>query len=386
MRRVDRPEPPLEVLEDLRQRKVPEDSRAGEEARMRTALEATMRTMVRESRRRWRVRRFAGAGAAAAMLCLVGVGWHEFELRRATRSHATSSDPVAKTPAELRVTAGVAVVTQPGHEEAVSVGERKGISEGEEIRTGPDGRGLLALPDGVTMDLGFATQAWVDAARAAEQRIRLDLGSVEVSVPKPHGPRTVAITTPDAQVVVHGTEFSVHVDRAEPAPSTITSVVVTRGSVLVVHGGEQQLIAAGNSWSSVAAKPADAMDTSSTEASASERTPEANQPQRRAARGTQIRPGALASQNRLFQAALDARKAGNDVEVLRNTDELLARFPGTALEQDVQLTRIRTLRRLGRLDEASREAERYLKAHPDGPAQDEVRRLLRKSSSATSPQ
>ncbi len=384
MTRVEHPEPPLELLEELRRRPVPEESRAADEARRRMAVAATVRTMARETRRHRRLHWLARSAAAAAAVCLMGLGWREFEVRRPTRSHADSSDAVAKAPAELRVTAGVVVATQPGHEEAVSAGARVAVLEGEEIRTAPDGRGLLALPRGVSMELGFATQAWVDTARTVEQRIRLDIGSVRVSVPNPGGPRMVAITTPDAQVIVHGTKFSVRVEPAEPAPGTITSVVVTRGSVLIVHGGEQQLIAAGNSWSSIAAKPADSTEAASAVVPGFERAKDgAELPHSVSRRPT--RRGALASQNRLFQAALDARKAGDDVEVLRNLDELLARFPGTALEPDVRLNKIRALKRLGRLEEASREAEQYLKAYPDGPAQDEVRRILLQSSGATSP-
>jgi hypothetical protein len=384
MIRGQRPEPPLAALEELRQREVPADSRAGDDTRRRIALQATTRLILEEARRKRRVRWVAGSAAAAAVLALAGAGRHEFEARRASRAQVTSSAPVEKAPAELRVTAGVIVATRPGREETVSAGGRIAISEGEEIRTAPDGRGLLALPLGVSVELGFATQAWVDVARAVEQRIRLDLGKVEVSVPTPGGPKTVAIATPDAEVLVHGTQFSVHVERAEPAPSTITSVTVTRGSVLVVRHGEQQLITAGGRWSSLAVKPVDAANASG-EAPASTEIPQSQERREpRIVSRAEARKGALTDQNRLFQAALDARKAGDDVAVLRNLDELLARFPGTALEQDVQLTRIRALKRLGRLDEASREAGRYLKAHPDAPAQDEARRIFLKSRAKSS--
>jgi len=384
MSRVQRPEPPLAALDELRQLEVPADSPAGDEARRRIALQATTRVILEEARRKRRVRWFFGSAAAAAMLALLGAGWHEFEARRASRSHMASSQ--VKASAELRVTAGVVVTTRPGHEETVSAGGRIPISEGEEIRTAPDGQGLLALPLGVSVELGFATKARVDVARAVEQRIRLDLGNVEVSVPTPGGPRTVAIATPDAEVVVHGTVFSVNVERAEPAPSTITSVNVTRGSVLVVHRGEQQLITAGGRWSSVAVKATDSPQVPNEAAPSTEIPQSQERPQSPMVNRAQARRGALADQNRLFQAALDARKAGDDVAVLRNLDELLARFPGTALEQDVQLTRIRTLKRLGRIDEAAREAGRYLKTHPDGPAQDEVRRILLKASPTKPPQ
>jgi len=58
------------------------------------------------------------------------------------------------------------------------------------------------------------------------------------------------------------------------------------------------------------------------------------------------RSEALAEQNRLFQASLDARKAGDDGRVVALLDELLARFPDTELGPEARLSRLRARERL----------------------------------------
>ena len=78
----------------------------------------------------------------------------------------------------------------------------------------------------------------------------------------------------------------------------------------------------------------------------------------------------------MFQAALDARKSGDDAAVVKYLDEILARFPGSTLEPEVRLARLRALSRLGRKDDAASEARRYLSENPDAVTRDEARRVL----------
>jgi hypothetical protein len=68
-------------------------------------------------------------------------------------------------------------------------------------------------------------------------------------------------------------------------------------------------------------------------------------PARRVPRRVLARDGNLTEQNRLFQAALDARAAGDDALVVRSLDALLARFPESALAPEARLLRVRTIRR-----------------------------------------
>jgi hypothetical protein len=176
----------------------------------------------------------------------------------------------------------------------------------------------------------------------AEQRLRLELGYTEISVPRPGGPAVFSVDTPDSQVVVHGTEFSVRVER-DPRTNTVTTTVsVSRGSVLVIHGGEQRLLELGTTWSSHAS---DSPPPTTTPEPRSEPMPPPS-PRARTTRAPSA-PPSLAEQNRLFQAFLDARAAGDDARAVRVLDELLTRFPDTPLADQARIGRFRALQRLG---------------------------------------
>jgi hypothetical protein len=146
------------------------------------------------------------------------------------------------------------------------------------------------------------------------------------------------VRTPDSEVIVHGTRFAVDVERDDEADGTVTSVSVSRGSVLVVHGADQRLIRAGDTWSSDARAP-------ESRGEVSQRVGTTRMPARRVPRRVLARDGNLTEQNRLFQAALDARAAGDDALVVRSLDALLARFPESALAPEARLLRVRTIRR-----------------------------------------
>jgi hypothetical protein len=234
----------------------------------------------------------------------------------------------------------VVVATRTGDATVVAANGTVAVRDGDELRTSADGTARLTMPRNVRVDLGVATKLWVDQANEAEQHLRLDLGHVAVAVPNPGGPRTVAFTTPDSEVIVHGTKFTVDVAR-NGADGTITSVTVTRGSVLVVHGADQRLIEAGHHWSSAesAGQTAEARNRRPASASAARGTPS------RVPRRALPVDGSLTDQNRLFQAALDARAAGDDETVIRQLDLLLARYPESTLAPEARLLRLRSLRR-----------------------------------------
>jgi hypothetical protein len=275
---------------------------------------------------------------------------------------------VAVDPVELHVQSGVAVTTRRGVAAVISAGASARITEGDSVRTGPDGRATLELPRGVRVELSRATKANIVSSLETDQKLSLDIGETQISVPKPGGPHTFSVTTPDARVVVHGTEFTVRVEEGDRVHPTRTSVSVMRGSVSVVNAAGERLLSPGESWSAAAPEPA-----------ASTRVDQAA-PLRAKGATARESTGSLAEQNRLFQVALDARRAGDNAAVLRAIDELFARHPDTTLAQEARLVRFRALKALSRNQEASREARRYLSAHPDTPAADEARRALLEST------
>lgn len=344
MTRRERSEPPVELLDGLRG-PVPMGEGSSEERR-RLAIERIAQRIRGEPDASRRIRAFAMCGAAAAVLLGAAALWM-IEHRPPAPTHAPVVVAQARAGSELRVTAGVVVTTRDAVPTAISRGSTARIEAGDEIRSATDGEAELSLPRGVRVGIGRSTKTALRMATELEQRLRLDLGETTVSVPRPGGPREFAIDTPDTQVIVHGTEFSVHVEQ-DAAGATFTRVSVTRGGVLVVHAGGQQLVESGNEWSSrpiTSVAPASNEDNSGRTviraAPASPRVPSGDAHARDA-------HGALAEQNRLFRAALEARKAGDDSRAVEYLDELLSRFPKGALTQDARLARQRALERLAR--------------------------------------
>lgn len=384
-----RPEPPLAVLDAMGQKGVPLDGDSEEPERRSFIIEGIAGAIRAEGKRRARRARWMKTGLLAALIA--GAVTATLLWVRLSGAPSTVARGSGETGGDLGVTSGVVVASHGGSPMLVQSGGHIHVDERDEIRTGPDGAATLSLPRGVRIDVAPATKALLRQLSEAEQRIRVDIGEVAVSVPKPGGPRTVAITTPDSEVIVHGTEFTVAVAQGAAPGTTITSVAVRRGAVLVLHGSEQTLLKPGHHWSSGALSPAApsvlapsvlAPSAALAPAVVEERNapPSQNATASRltAAQGLKgIRDdGTLAKQNRLFQAALDARNSGDDAASLRSFDELLSKYPRTALEQEARLGRLRALTRLGRKRDAAEEARKYLSIGADLPARDEARSVI----------
>lgn len=365
----ERPEPPLEVLELMRKPDLA-DTRPGANERRMVAIGTMSRALRAEGRRRRNHSSWRTVAIAAVLLVAGGAAWSRYHGVRHP-SVARVAAPVAtpeSDPVEVEVSSGVAVATRHGVASVVSTATRLRIAEGDAVRTGPDARATLLLPRGVRVDLFRATKASIVSAQELDQKIALDIGETLISVPRPGGPHTFSVATPDARVIVHGTEFTVRVDEADASHRTRTSVSVTRGAVSVIDAKGERLLNPGDTWSAADAAPPAA-------------PPVLGLPQQRAhAVVSKEAASSLAEQNRLFQAALDARRAGDDALALKAIDELFARYPDTTLAQEARLARFRALKSLNRGQDAAREARRYLSAHPDAPAADEARRALLEST------
>ena len=338
------PEPPLEILEGLRH-PVPMEERPDADARRRASIDA-IAAVIRDGRRN-RLRSLArkiALGAAAAAVLMAVVAWLARGSAGVHERPVALVSPSANTGGAVHVIAGTLVTTRSGVSTVLGAGADARIPDGDEFTTATGSDTVLTLPRAVRVELFGDTTARIVAANETEQHLRVELGRVEVSVPKPGGPRVFAIQTPDSDVIVHGTEFSVLVKKDAESQSS-TTVTVTRGSVLVVNSGEQRLLEPGMTWSSEAAPPPVTMPPKAAPAKeeTSGATPTA---ERRIARAARTSPP-LTEQNRLFQSFLDARDAGNDAVAVRYLDELLARFPDAPLADQARLARFRTLQRLG---------------------------------------
>jgi hypothetical protein len=261
------------------------------------------------------------------------------------------------------------------------VGASEPVLPGDELVAGSGAAATLTLPRDVHVELGEKTETRVELAGIDEERLRLALGSTAVSVPKPGGPKTFSVVTPDARVVVHGTIFQVIVEEDPVSHRLRTRVSVTRGSVFVESAAGTRLLQAGESWSS---RPPDEPVIDSGPAGSAEPPPDSASPSTsaRPRSAAPIRHETLRAQNSLFQAALDARNAGNQAAVVSSLTELLRRYPETPLAQEAELALFRALKRLHRDREAGIEARRYLSTQPDSASRDEARRTLLESPAA----
>jgi hypothetical protein len=237
---------------------------------------------------------------------------------------------------------------------------------GEVVTTEANSRLGVGIEAG-TAEVGASSRLEFVPPNAAERRLRLGTGSVNVDLPvKLAAGRRLVVETPNVEVIVIGTAFSVGV--REAGSGVATSVTVRRGSVRVMENGKQRaLLVAGQQWESslpiAASKPV--AETPAPPAA----------PKPAAAFGGRTPDGTLAEENRLFQAGLSARNSGDPAAAAEAFATLLARYPRSVLAEQALAERFRALARAGRLSAAVVSARRYLAQYPRGFARTEAERL-----------
>lgn len=333
------------------------------------ALGRAIRQNGLENERRSSLRRRVAAFGAAAAIGLFGVG--AYALIGSFSKESVEQHASVATVAHVK---GTLVATHAGRARIVAAGEQLSLVAGDELRTATDG-GAELRTERSKVTVAPATELRVLAPSSAEERIRLALGRVDLSVSKQtQTPRSVVVETPDAEVVVRGTVFSVAV--ADKAGTPHTRVHVTEGSVWVLSGGQREIVSTGEDWDSLAPRAEAAPVTPADEArpKAEVELPEPRPLVRR--RGGQEKSAprtTLAEQNRLFQSALDARNRGDERRSIEIFGALIARYPRGALAEEARVERLRALRRLGDKERASAEARRYLSEFPNGFGREEAR-------------
>ena len=364
---------PGELLRQLAQDPVPsapeEASPARRDRLVRSMKDAIDRSAERAERsRRWR-RGGAIVAAAAGFVLLSGLLLKEHGVRGVS------------TIAGLDGVSGTVVLTQDGNVGVVGVG-RRALRDGDALQTAAGAHAHLATHKS-SVNVSESTELKLSQPNAAEERISLRRGRVDVSVDKTvEAKRSVVVETPDAEVVVRGTIFDV---RVEPlASATNTRVHVTRGSVWVLAQGVQvALLSAGQSWSSAAgveaaeSKPALVPTASPRPATVApaplpvvaKPAPPGSSPAKEASR----RGGTLAEENRLFAAGVDARNRGDSARAAELFGELLSNYPQSTLREVAQVEHFRALGQAGQTARAAGEARSYLAEHADGAARSEAR-------------
>lgn len=313
------------ALEALRESPVPDSERdeaALREAKVVSALgpligaaPAARRKAQRQRTALWVLAASLAAGA------LLGIGLTH-------RDAARNAEPAAQV-----LTEGVPLVVLRGTSTRFSdPGQSAALQVGDEVSIAETGRARLDLPSHTRADLGSATR--IRLAQAGDDEV-VDLmrGSATFQVPKLGAKGSFSVVTPDARVVVHGTEFTVTVRPAAEAGKTDTQVSVRHGEVAVVYATSHVVLRDGDAWASTPT-PAVSAPPASTEPDA---PPPA--PIRPATPSSARPPDSLAEQNRLYRSALAARDRGDDARAVRLFDELLSRYPSSPLATDARLQR-----------------------------------------------
>lgn len=367
----------------------------------------------------------AAAAVAAGLALLVAQG----------QRLLTNEDPGASPPQQaggaVLSSSGAVALTRQGRP-FVPNGQPQTLLAGDQITTPVNTQASLVLIGGARAEIAPSTQISLSRSHGPEQRLKLTVGRIELEVPKLEPGSALVVETPHAEVRVRGTRFSVEVSSAG-ADTGSTRVGVSRGSVLVRTPRGERLLSVGETWSSVlaaATRPVPApefaeergvpddrrKDSRAALSSAPDAHGHSPRPatpfsvggallaQRAGERGaadsdapsrsSEPRPptpsrqveatparssadsDALARQNSLMQAALAARSRGDHAHAVRLLDELLQRHPSTPLAESARVERFRSLRRMGRHAEATREARRYLASYGRGFARDEARGLV----------
>jgi hypothetical protein len=350
----------------------PEPGVDREAAVARLALGISKASAARQSNRKrllWGVGAFAAAAAFA-----VGFGVLQRE-----------PPPAVAALGHVRAVDGAVSVKRAGETSALPLAALSAeLARGDEVVTSVGAHTQLDLSSGVRLSLGEASRlqlsgASVVTASASERElVRLDAGKVQVKVPHLKSGRVFAVNTPDTEVTVHGTSFSVEVAPARkgalgPERGT-THVAVTEGVVSVRSGGQEVFLRAGSEWTSGQATPsAQAPLPSAPAASGAVREPSASNS---SAPTASLAPtSTLAEQNQLLERALSASRKGQDAAAVAALRELLRRYPSTRLAHEARVELFRALARSGDRAGAAREARRYLQSYPDGFAREEARKL-----------
>lgn len=373
---MNAPREPEALVRRLAEERVPPEEPAVI-AQRRERMISSVSMMIRESHatreRRLRVRRWFMLAAAAAVLGLTaGASHHVFKRPVATTAaHQSERAHVAA----VRSVQGTVVVKHAGHGRVVTTEDLPALRSGDELETAADGFAFLQT-ERSAIRVQPATQMSVFPPSVAEERIRLALGRIDLEVSKqPHSTRSVVVETPDAEVIVRGTEFAVIV--APEGGQSVTRVRVTEGAVWVLHDKERELVSMGEEWASNGeARRAPVMPPSPVVANESAGPTLLRSTPRSKSGAPRAVSRALTEENRMYQAALEARNRGDERKAVELFGQVLTRYPNGHLAEVAQVERMRGFKKLGDSGAAQAVARRYLAQHPNGAVRDEARSVV----------
>ncbi len=294
-----------------------------------------LRTHVRQAprlRRRERIVRRTLAGAAVGCASLLGVLVMNYGDDSAGQQAGVTLEPK-----------GVGVVlTRPGSDAAALIAPIHLAAQGELTVSE---KSAMTTSQGVQVELGRETRVGLDALAASQKdaKLRLVEGSVRCSVPPLGKTGSFSVITPDTEVIVHGTKFTVEVPDAE-APATC--VRVQEGKVEVRHGAGAVFLGPGQFWGCDRDEASEPELTESEEETAAakpepiarNRAVAAALPRAKANPEPPKAPktGTLAEETRLMSLALSAERKGQRTKARRLYSEIVNEYPDSPLAPDAK--------------------------------------------------
>jgi len=124
------------------------------------------------------------------------------------------------------------------------------LAAGDSVRSGPDSSATLAFPNGTRLTLSPNGQLRIDDL-GATRRFSLLGGQLQAHVAKLGRGERFIVTTPDSEVEVRGTVFSVAVEGPTPScptSSSTSTVFVSEGGVWVRSRAKETVLVPGETW------------------------------------------------------------------------------------------------------------------------------------------
>src|SRR5512142_139812 len=217
----------------------------GEKLAAPSCLPNALRVIVtcRPSNRQTTRRTMAVLCAAAALASLV------FGVSRWQQRGSAIVASVAQPDSMLRSESSTALLIRGAVTRFVEPGTTASLRTGDEISVAPAGQAQLRLPSAARLVLEPATRVRVRDL-SPDEAVELVQGSIALRVPRLPSSHSLSIMTPDARVVVHGTQFRVTVTTGAWPSATETSVSVTEGEVAVIVPTGHRILKPGQRWSS----------------------------------------------------------------------------------------------------------------------------------------
>jgi len=330
-------------------------------------------TIERAMRARTRQRRLLAVGASLAVAAAVLIAG---TLLDKWRQSSASSGVIA-----INVTPSGQGAALARNEDEAPLRARSSIESGQRIETPADGGASLQLSTGTSMTLAGRTSFRVDG-QGATQRFTLQRGELLARVAKLMPTQRFIVDTPDAEVEVRGTRFRLRVlEHGESCGAgSRTRLDVSEGVVEVSAPNQGAIrVKAGEAWPAGCSGTMDPPQAPAPSQSGARATaPAPKHDVRSAARaavsdGAAQRTSGLSAQNDLFAEGVARGRRGDTSGALRAYQELMDRYPSSALAENAMVERMRLL---AQTPSGALEASRYLARYPRGFAVREAKKLV----------